>query len=71
MSKVVERVQGSVKFSHFQAGELWYSCFDGWKFPVPIEDTVNAQGGQPRFEAEDKGIIFMRWIRKQIAVEGE
>lgn len=51
-----------VKFSFYQKGELWYETDCGFKFAVPIEDT-----GDGRFLAEDKAMIFMRYIRKQLA----
>jgi hypothetical protein len=40
--------------------ELWYVTECGFKFPVPIEDV-----GTGVFAAEDKAVLFMRWIRKQ------
>lgn len=64
-----ERVKGRVQFVYFRDGTLWYTCDDGWEFPVAVEDTTNAQGACPTFKAEDKGIVFMRWIRKQMEVE--
>ena len=50
-----------VKFELYRQGELWYVTEDGFKFPVPIEDT-----GAGTFLAEDKAMIFMRYIRKQL-----
>ena len=52
----------SVRFSFYRQGELWYVTDDGFEFPVPIEDTGNGV-----FLAQDKAIIFMRYIRKQLA----
>ncbi len=63
------RVKGRVRFVFYRDGALHYACDDGWEFPVPVMDTMNAQGSSPTFTAEDKGIVFMRWIRKQMAVE--
>jgi hypothetical protein len=54
-----ERVKGNVKFKYYRENELWYETHDGFLFPVPINDTGNAT-----FKDEDKGILFMRWIRK-------
>jgi hypothetical protein len=48
-----------VTFMHYSNKELWYETEDGFEFPVPIEDTGNAT-----FLAEDKAILFMRYIRK-------
>lgn len=50
-----------VKFLHYQHKELWYEIDNGFKFPVPIEDT-----GTGCFLAEDKAILFMRYIRKHL-----
>ena len=64
-----QRVKGRVQFVYFRDGTLWYSTDDDWEFPVAVEDTTNAQGACPTFKAEDKGIVFMRWIRKQMEAE--
>ncbi len=50
-----------VSFVRYQKGELWYVTECGFEFPVPISDT-----GDACFEKEDKALLFMRWIRKQI-----
>lgn len=50
-----------VTFSHYQQGELWYICEDGFEFPVPIDDT-----GDAKFKPDDKAMFFMRWIRKHM-----
>ena len=64
-----------VEFTHYQNGELWYRVMTEdphlgddqtyyapvfW-FPVPIADT-----GEARFLAEDRPMLFMRWIRKHL-----
>jgi hypothetical protein len=51
----------TVKFVCYRDGELTYRTEDGFEFPVPISDT-----GTGTFLAEDKAILFMRWIRKQL-----
>ena len=64
MLSVKEMVSGG-KFVHFQfyrENELWYKTETGFEFPVPISDT-----GTGVFLAEDKAILFMRYIRKHIA----
>ena len=63
------RVKGAVNFTHFRDGSLWYVAEDGWEFPVPVAETINAQGSSPTFRAKEKGIILMRWIRKAMEVE--
>lgn len=64
-----------VHFGWYQAGNLWYrvefkdpdsdeNMF--YEFPVPVEDV-----GEAVFHAEDKAILFMRYIRKHMALEEE
>ncbi len=50
-----------VRFSFYRDKQLFYRTEDGFEFPVPIDDVGNAT-----FLAEDKAILFMRWIRKHI-----
>lgn len=65
------RVKGRVRFVYFRDGALYYACDDGWEFPVGVAETINAQGCSPTFLAEDKAIVFMRWIRKAMESEAE
>ena len=51
-----------VRFSFYRDGQLWYEAECGFRFPVPIEDV-----GTATFLAEDRAILFMRYIRKQLA----
>jgi hypothetical protein len=48
-----------VRFTYYKSGELWYVTESGSAFPVPIADT-----GDGAFLAEDKALLFMRYIRK-------
>lgn len=48
-------------FKYFRTDELWYETDSGFLFPVPLSDT-----GDTLFPAEDKAMIFMKWIKKQI-----
>jgi hypothetical protein len=50
-----------VKFDFYREGNLWYKTETGFVFPVPIDDT-----GSAIFLAEDRAILFMRYIRKHI-----
>jgi len=50
-----------VKFQFYKDRNLWYLTECGFEFPVPIEDIDNAT-----FLAEDKAILFMRYIKPQI-----
>ena len=49
-------------FKFYRDRQLWYQIKD-FMFPVPIEDVGNAT-----FNNVEKGILMMRYIRKQIAV---
>ena len=51
-----------VRFAFYRDGELWYETECGFRFPVPIADA-----GTATFLAEDRAILFMRYIRKQMA----
>lgn len=54
-----DHVQGKVTFQYYRDGNLYYKADSGLVFPVPIEDIGNAT-----FLAEDKALLFMRYIRK-------
>ena len=51
-----------VRFVQYKHGQLWYETECGFRFPVDTSDT-----GDGTFLAEDKAIIFMRYIRKALA----
>lgn len=51
-----------VRFSFYRDGQLWYQTECGFPFPVPIEEA-----GTATFLAEDRAILFMRYIRKHMA----
>ena len=51
-----------VRFTFYRGGELFYQTESGFEFPVPIEDCGNGI-----FLAEDRAMLFMRYIRKHIA----
>lgn len=59
--KEMVRDHKKVRFSFYREKELWYTTEDGFEFPVPIEDVGNAT-----FLAEDRAILFMRYIRKHL-----
>lgn len=61
MSDLKSRVKGQVQFVHYQDGNLIYRCDDGFEFPVPLADC-----GSARFPAQEKAMLFMRWIRKRM-----
>lgn len=58
MSELKHRASGKVVFQYFQDDRLYYKClYDGFIFPVPVSDCKGA-----RFRAEEKGLLFLRWI---------
>jgi hypothetical protein len=52
-----------VTFIHYKEGELWYRTEDGFEFPVPVADV-----GTATMLASDKALLFMRYIRKHVAM---
>lgn len=54
-------IKGQVRFQFYRDNSLWYQTDSGLLFPVPISDIGNAT-----FLVEDKGILFMRYIRKHL-----
>lgn len=51
----------TVSFQFYRDQELWYQTECGFDFPVPISDIGNAT-----FNATDKAMLFMRYIRKHL-----
>ena len=49
-------------FVFFRDRALSYETDDGFQFPVPVDDA-----GSATFNAEEKAIILMRYIRKHLA----
>lgn len=50
-----------VKFYFYRDKTLFYKTDNGFEFPITIEEA-----GTATFLAEDKPILFMRWIRKHV-----
>jgi hypothetical protein len=50
-----------VRFSFYRDGLLWYETECGFRFPVPLTEAGNAT-----FLAEDRALLFMRYIRRQL-----
>ena len=50
-----------VKFSFYRDGEIWYETECGFSFPISGDDLKGAI-----FPAEDKALLYMRWIKKQL-----
>lgn len=56
---IKDHVKGVVKFQYYRDSQLFYKTETGLVFPVPVEDIGNAT-----FLAEDRAMLFMRYIRK-------
>ena len=55
-----------VEFKFYRDGNLWYETENGFLFPVDIKDIGNAT-----FNADEKAMLLMRYIRKHLAtIEG-
>ena len=50
-----------VHFMFYRKGQLWYRTDCGFEFPVPVEDTGDAE-----FLASDRAMLFMRYIRQHL-----
>lgn len=50
-----------VRFTYYRDGSCYYKTECGFEFPVPISDIGNAT-----LLAEDKALLFMRYIRKHL-----
>jgi hypothetical protein len=66
MNNLKDLIKGNVYFVEYRKGNLWYEAgrhlnSTTFQFPVPIEDT-----GDGTFRSVDKGILFMRYIRKHL-----
>ena len=57
--KEMVRNNQKVVFRFYRDGQLWYATECGFEFPVPISDA-----GTATFLAQDRAILFMRYIRK-------
>ena len=65
MTSIKEMVKDgkTVSFVRFKGSELWYATECGFEFPVPVADV-----GDATFLASDKAMLFMRYIRKHLAM---
>jgi hypothetical protein len=54
-------IKGNVTFEFYRKGFLYYICENGFQFRVPTDDC-----GDACFLNKDKGILFMRYIRKEL-----
>lgn len=60
MNSLKDMVSGNKKarFAFFRDGSLYYTTECGFTFPIPTSDT-----GTGTFNAEEKAISLMRWLR--------
>jgi hypothetical protein len=60
---IKEMVKGNkqVTLEFARKGELWYKTECGFMFPVPFDDM-----GDGTFNKQDKAMMLMRYIRKQL-----
>ncbi len=56
-----ECIKGNVQFEFYRKGFLYYICENGFQFRVPVDDC-----GDAAFNREDRAMLFMRYIRKEI-----
>lgn len=61
--KELIRPPKKVRFVHFRDNEFWYETEDGFLFPISLAE---ATASKVTFLAEDRAILFMRWIRKYV-----
>lgn len=60
-------VSSQCQFSHYRAGVLYYFLLvEGFEYILPIDITDTKEIGSATFERNEKGILFMRYIRKAI-----
>ncbi len=60
--KLADLVKGTVKLVRVESYNLWYRHAEhDFEFPVPVSETNGAC-----FLAEEKGLLFMRWIRPHL-----
>lgn len=59
MIDIKKCVKSEVTFSFYRDGNLWYETSEGDLFPVPTSDV-----GTATMKASDKGLLFMRYMRK-------
>ncbi len=62
MKKIIDIVKDQkAHFVFFRDQSLFYETDGGFQFPVPIGDA-----GSATFNAEEKAILLMRYIRKHV-----
>lgn len=60
--RILDLVKGKrARFVFYRDGVFMYETEDGFQFPIPASDI-----GSATLLAEDKAILFLRWIRKHL-----
>lgn len=63
MTGIKDIVKGkNAHFVFFRDKSLFYETDDGFQFPIPVDDA-----GSATFNAEEKAILLMRYIRRHLA----
>jgi len=52
-----------VRFKYFRENTFYYETECGFEFPIGIDEVNGAT-----FQSEDRAMLFMRWIRKHLAL---
>ncbi len=63
--KLIDLVKDNkkLKFSFFRDNEFWFEQEDGFRFPISLEEIL---ASRVTILAEDKALLYMRWMRKYI-----
>lgn len=59
MINIKRAVQGKVHFQFYRDGYFYYQTDAGEEFGVPLEEV-----GSATLNATERGMLFMRWMRK-------
>ena len=63
MNNIKDLVKGqTAHFVFYRDRSLFYATDNGFQFPVPIDDA-----GSATFNADEKAILLMRYMRKHLA----
>lgn len=67
MNSIKELVKGqTAHFVFYRDRSLFYETDSGFQFPVPVDDA-----GSATFNADEKAILLMRYMRKHLAKVSE
>ena len=62
MWDIKTELKGSVAFSHYREGNLYYKTDGGFVFKVPTSDF-----GTGTALPSDKALFYMRWLKPQLS----